>query len=80
MDFKESYYYYVIKMLLTVLHTKIGHINIWLYYVCVSFRIFHTRGGFLPRHDEDLREPLVRAPGKSGLHARISPGNLDSSL
>ena len=36
MDFKESYYYYVIKMLLTVLHTKIGHINIWLYYVCVS--------------------------------------------
>ena len=42
MDFKESYYYYVIKMLLTVLHTKIGHINIWLYYVCVSFRIFHS--------------------------------------
>ena len=21
-----------------------------------------TRGGFLPRHDEDLREPLVRRP------------------
>ena len=22
-----------------------------------------TRGGFLPRHDEDLREPLVRRQG-----------------
>ena len=29
-----------------------------------------ARGVFLPRHDEDLREPLVQAPGKSGLHAR----------
>ena len=38
-------------MLLTVLHTKIGHINIWLYYVRVSFRIFqfiviHTVKGY----------------------------------
>ena len=35
-----------------------------------------ARGGFLPRHDEDLREPLVRCQGSqvSMRVARVKPG------
>ena len=34
----------------------------------------HARGGFLPRHDEDLREPLVRRQG-SQVSMRVARGS-----
>ena len=34
----------------------------------------NARGGFLPRHDEDLREPLVRRQG-SQVSMRVARGN-----
>ena len=35
---------------------------------------FYARGGFLPRHDEDLREPLVRRQG-SQVSMRVARGS-----
>ena len=34
-----------------------------------------ARGGFLPRHDEDLREPLVRCQG-SQVSMRVARGSV----
>ena len=38
-----------------------------------------ARGGFLPRHDEDLREPLVRRQG-SQVSTRVARGPLGLAL
>ena len=38
-----------------------------------------ARGGFLPRHDEDLREPLVRRQG-SQVSMRVARGSANTTV
>ena len=44
----------------------VGHMAAWIQGIfpgSLEIRCGIARGGFLPRHDEDLREPLVRRQG-----------------
>ena len=45
----------------------------------MPLRVVPSRGGFLPRHDEDLREPLVRRQG-SQVSMRVARGSVEIAV